>query len=359
MSRVLIIPEPHISDINIDGRKDYIGEIKGYMMDVLNLVKEDASIDNVAFVGDIFNRGFKTSIDEYFFWIDWFAVLDNIVAERFGKIYSVVGNHELSYSQGNPFWRMVTKDSFNTAKRWSDKAHYALGLKSLIHVEDILDLDNSTIFFCHYNGMDLCKEIVDKHVEVYKDTKKRFCLSHNSIISSAIANTLRENYGRDPLTHFIAHERIESLDLFHKFDYVFNGHMHKAFSNFTITDNSTGHETKLYYLGSLGRTNSEEINNSDLKRVLPCIDTLTGEVDFYPVELISRENSLIDNYDAIKEQKVEVKKTYNEICERIQDIENPIKSLINALTDRDMIVALECSINSQRPQKLLEIMSYQ
>ena len=53
---------------------------------------------------------------------------------------------------------------------------------------------------------------------------------------------------------------ISFLDLFSKFDYVFNGHMHKACSRFILTDEETGKETMLFYLGSLGRTNSYEVN---------------------------------------------------------------------------------------------------
>lgn len=355
MRKLIIVPEPHISCTNIEGRKDYLTEIESYIGFVQDLIKKDSGICWVCFVGDIFNKGFK-DIEEYLGWVDWFTQLDKLLTQRGGCIYSVVGNHELSYSKNNPFWRLVSKDSFNTVCNWNTKAVSPKGLRDIIHVQDVVEIsDKLSLFFCHYDGMAECRELVDEHIKMFGDSKQRVCISHNSIISYVIENTLKMNYGRDPLTHFISHERIESLSLFHKFDYVFNGHMHKAYSNFTITDTENNKQTKLFYLGSLGRTNSEEINDKDLERMIPCIDV--DDLTFTPhyLTLWSRQDSLVEGYDNKKMEMKLSQQSYDEICEHIIDISNPVEEVMNALDDRDMAVALECAVSGVMPQTLLNL----
>ena len=186
---------------------------------------------------------------------------------------------------------------------------------------------------------------------------KRVCICHNSIISSVIANVLKENFGRDPMTHIIQHEQIESLDFFHNFDLVFNGHMHKAYSTFTLTDDTNGHTTKLYYLASLGRTNREEVNDSDLTRILPILNLDTFELTCETIELLNRESALVPTYDTDKEVKQNVERVYNEVCERVIDIGNPIVELKKAIEDVDMLLALEGAIAGVKPNKLLGLES--
>lgn len=357
VSRVLIVPEPHIHYSNINGRQDYTGEIKSYMNEIKDIVIEFEDIKLLCFIGDIFHRGFN-DIDEYFYWVDWFSDMEKLMVSRDGKIYSAVGNHELSFSKGNPFWRLVSSDDggFNTVGTWANKAVAPKGIHSIIHVEDIIELsDDVSLFFCHYDFMGKCKELLDEHIAKYGDTKKRVCICHNSIIDSSIVRVLRDNYDRDPMTHIIQHECITSLDLFHKFDVVFNGHMHKAFSNFTITDESTGHKTKLFYLGSLGRTNSDEINDRDLIRLIPTVDFNTAGIDGYRIDLLPRKDTLVTGYTTEKVERKNNKEEYENICNRIVDIEKPIKALLDALTDRDMCVALENAVNGIKPPELVSL----
>lgn len=355
MSRLIIVPEPHISSVNIDGRSDYIAEIKSYMNEFMDVVNINVDIKWVVFVGDIFNRGFN-DIDEYFWWLDWFLNLDSVMHERGGVVYSAIGNHELTFSKSNPFWRFTSSSDsgYNTLMDWKNRAAHPIGLRSLIHVEDVVELgDSLSLFFCHYEAIDLCSRLVDEHILKYGDTKKRVCVCHNSIISNTIANVLRSNYGRDPLTHFIKHEHIESLNLFHKFDYVFNGHMHKAFSKFTITDDATGHQTYLMYLGSLGRTNSEEINDSDLSRLLPYIDVDTYSFGAFEIELWNRGRALKSGYD---NEKMEVKTDelqYKEVCKAVIDLDDPVRELKNSLSDFEMQVAFECAVDDSYPPQIL------
>ena len=355
---MIIIPEPHISSTNIESRSDYLGEIKDYLNSIKMFIEQDNQIAFVTFVGDVFNRGF-TDIDEYFYWIDWFNGLDSLLSNRDGCIYSVIGNHELSFSKGNPFWRLVSRrdGKYLTECKWDNRSAFPVGLKSLITVCDFVDLENVSIFFCHYDKIQNCENLVMEHIKQYGEERNRICISHNSIISHEIANVLRENYGRDPLTHFIQHEQISSYELFTKFDAVFNGHMHKAFSNFTITDEVTEHETLLYYLGSLGRTNSDEVNDRDLKRVCPIIDLTEFKLQLLTISLWNRQKSLRENYEVEKEIEHIEKREYSEICSKLEDIEKPIDTIMNSLTDRDMLVALECAVNSERPQALEDLMN--
>lgn len=357
--KIMIVPEPHISYANIEGRQDYVGEIKGYMQEVESIVDEDLDVTWACFVGDIFNRGFN-DIDEYFVWVDWFTELDRKLQMRGGCIYSAIGNHELSFSKSNPFWRLTSLEDggYMTTMKWNNKSAVPKGLRSIIKVDDVVEFsDNVSVFFCHYGAIQHTKELVLKHIEMYGSSKKRICICHNSIISSSIAQVLRDNYGRDPLTHFIEHERIDKLDFFHLFDYVFNGHMHKAYSQFTIKNEDTGHKAYLYYLGSLGRTNSEEINDNDLERCVPCYDVDNLTLNLYGIDLLSRSKALVSNYDFNKSERKVAESEYKEICRTIIDVGNPVKELMEALTDRQMIVALECAMSDEIPQDMITLIN--
>ena len=353
MSKFMVVPEPHISYTNIDGRKDYIGEIYSYMNEIMQIINEDKDIDTVCFVGDIFNRGFN-NIEEYFRWIDWFTFLNDVLTSRGGKIYSVVGNHELSFSKNNPFWRLVAKEHFNTDASWDNKAVMPKGLKDIINVCDVLEYsDKVSIFFCHYDRTDMCKKQVMSHIEEHSD-KCRICLSHNYIISNEIMRTLRDGYGRDPMTHFIEHEHIGSMGLYEQFDMVFNGHMHKAYSRFTITRDNDNHKTKLFYLGSIGRTNSDEVNDTDLTRLIPVIDDM-GNLEEHYIQLWDRQSTLVDDYDDNKAEKKYDNVRYNDIVNSIVDVSNPVDDLLSSMTDRSMCVALECAVDGIIPQELQKL----
>lgn len=354
--KMIIIPEPHISGSNIEGRTDYVGEIKGYMGRVDAIVRSNESIRYLTFPGDIFNRGFK-SIDEYIYWIDWFNNISLVLQKRGGCILSAVGNHELSFSRNNPFWHLTSREDkgYSTLIEWEKRVTNPKAPKSTIHVPDQIVIGDVAIFFCHYEAIEECRVNVRAHIAKYGDSMKRVCICHNSIISNVIANVLKENYGRDPMTHIIQHEQIESLDFFHNFDLVFNGHMHKAYSTFTLTDDNTGHTTKLYYLASLGRTNSEEVNDNDLTRILPVLNLDTFELTCETIELLNRESALVPTYDVDKEVKKNVERVYNEVCERVIDIGNPIVELKKAIEDVDMLLALEGAISGVKPNKLLEL----
>lgn len=354
MSKFIVIPEPHISSTNIEGRQDYLTEIKVYMSQVMDFIKFDEEIRWAVFVGDIFNRGF-IEITEYLYWSDWFIELDSLLSDRYGCIYSAVGNHELSFSKNNPFWRFISnKDGgFNTAAVWRTKAVNPMGAKSLIHVEDYLKLgDKVGLYLCHYDAVSTCSELLSRNV----DDEIKVCISHLSIISSEITRVLRDNYGRDPLTHVIEHEQIRDMDFLHNFDYVFNGHMHKAYSRFTITNDATGHKTRLMYLGSLGRTNSEEINDTDLIRTLPIIDVDTGEMTCEEIVLWNRKSAIVQDYDFQKSEKKIEKEKYTEICSKLENIDSPVNEIMNTLSDRNMAILLEKAVIGIKPDYMEDLL---
>lgn len=357
ISKAIVIPEPHISSTNIESRKDYIGEIKEYLWSIEKYVENNEDINNMIFVGDVFNRGF-TDIDEYFYWLDWFMKMNSLLSDRDGSIYSAVGNHELSFSKSNPFWRFTSSNDsgYDTQCKWNSKSAFPIGMKSIIKVKDIVEFDDVSVFFCHYDKISECVDLLNKHIDEFGEDRHRVCISHNSIISNEIANVLIKNYGRDPLTHFIQHEQISSYDFYNRFDYVFNGHMHKAYSSFIINDELRNRTTKLFYLGSLGRTNSEEVNDYDLKRVCPVIDLNNFDVKLLTINLLSRQESLRENYEVEKNVEYENKHDYVEICSRLEDIEKPVKTIMDSLNDVEMIVALECAVSSNKPHKLEELM---
>lgn len=299
--KFIVIPEPHIWDRNISTRIDYVGEVKEYMekiKDIIQFETEDGSNCSVVWMGDIFHRGFE-NVEEVLYWYNYFLELAGMTY----KMYSVVGNHELSYYKGNPFWYLFNSIESEILKTQSDKVFTPLGSINILNIQDRIEVgEDVVISLGHYNTQ--AKPI---------EGKKNILLTHNSIIDVEIGNVLRNKYGRDPLEHFIDYSYIRTNDVFKGFDYAFIGHMHKAFGLFTVDYGEEGlGDTRLRYLASIGRTNSDEVNDLDLERVIPIISVLNGQIVVEERTLLLR--GLKETIDSDK--LVESKKKYDKVKDK-------------------------------------------
>lgn len=323
-----IIPEPHIWDKNISSRKDYVGEIKCYMRETrehILALKEQCDHLTLIWIGDIFHKNF-TNMDEFGFWLMWFLETRAMVDEQ----YSVIGNHEISYYRDNPFWHLVSNLEAPSLSAMSGKTIHPRGKQPIIRVVDKISDGKWDIYLNHFG--------------IFHQPDKptnNIGLFHSSIIEDEIARTLREKYNRDPLEHFIDHSYIRRTSPFFNYDYADVGHMHRAFGLFTL-EYPNGSSTRLRYLGSTGRTNSKEVDDNDLDRVLPVYtivdgDTLTFEE--IPMRLWSRLESI--NETKVKEQtekseKLAEKREYRRSTTLLEDpmyqMRETFKSIEGALT---------------------------
>ncbi len=293
MSKVIIVPEPHIFDKSFQNRYSYRKEIETYLYQVKTMAEQYKSIGedvSIIFMGDVFHMGFSKMVP-FVSCIDWFKSLE---VEFSGRVYSLIGNHELSYPQNNPFWMLADFDSkwYNTYKSIP-----GFGTASCIKVRDELVIDNTLFVFGHYHRQEF-----DYDFSQYDDVQ---FLTHNSIMDSEIVNVIKNQFNRDPKMEYAGSgvtsiRQRGSIPLTSKLSHMYVGHMHTAYSHFYVEENINDIDMnfELRYLGSLGRTNHAEVNDNDLIRSIPVVDTKTHNVEYLELVLWSRSQ-------CIKEEVVE------------------------------------------------------
>lgn len=282
MSKVVIVPEPHIFDKSFSNRIAYIKEIESYLYQVKTLAKELAQDSEVSiiFMGDVFHMGF-TKMVPFVANIDWFK---NLSQEFGGRVYSLIGNHELSYPQNNPFWMLA---DFDSAWYTNYRTIPGFGTAPCLKIRDQVVIDNTLFVFGHYR-----RDKFEYDYDKYDDVQ---FLTHNSIMDTEVINTLKSIYHRDPKMEYAGSgitsiRQAGSIPMTPKLSHMYVGHMHTSYSHFFVEETIDGVDLKfeLQYLGSLGRTTHAEVDDTDLARSIPVIDTLTHEVEFKPFKLWER-----------------------------------------------------------------------
>ena len=261
--RVIIVPEPHIWDKNFTSIPNSKMDLASTMMDVLRIIQEESFKDKIAvmFPGDIFHRGLRdadTSMD----WQDYFIYIWQLTE---GRLFSAVGNHELTYRQYNPFWRMSESES-----EFINRYNFIRSAKANIRPFRIVDkwvYGNTEFIFWHY-GANIS--------EYTSDAENVVIISHQPILDNEMASILMNKYNRDQLMNIIDYKSIRNMDALPKLAnirYVFNGHMHSAYSRFCVDEivNGVPYKFVLQYLGSLGRTQAPEVRDTDLTRRIPIL----------------------------------------------------------------------------------------
>lgn len=335
---LIIIPDLHLFDKNLGSCVDYVGDMIYYMNIIRDKIKSIEGDKIIIFSGDIFHSSF-TDIDMYFFWVDYIRDLRNDCVEMFATL----GNHEKTYYKSNPFWRLMKTIGSTFVKSIKDKVCEPMGQTNILNVVDAIAVENCCISFGHHG-------YTPKPNKTYK---KNVLVSHNSVISKEISSVLKNKYDRDPLEGFIDYSYINNTNPFEGFDYVYNGHMHKAFSQFTIENEETGDLTKLQYLASIGRTNKLEYNDLDLTRLIPVLYVRDGVIEEHDFEfnLKTVAESLDLNEVEKKKKKSDLDKEYKRVCKSVSVDFDPIEELKNQLPS--LAVVIDNCIAGVKP-KLIE-----
>lgn len=335
----IIVPEPHIFDKNLANRIDYQKEVRdilgGTLIDLIKQRKEVSDQVFVVFAGDIFHNGISDS-DTLLYWYNYFINLRGICTD----IFSVVGNHEISYLKKNLFWKLVSEVESPYINAYKKKPLVAGGEFPVIRIVDELVDGNVSIHMGHYERYPLATN------------KTNILVTHNNLISAEIAELLLTKYGRDQSMQYIQTRGSSVLNEASQFDYVFIGHLHRAYSKFESKKNN-GEVSVWRYLGSIGRTNTTEVNDSDLERVLPVVSTYCGElveVTEYKFNLSGRSESV--NEIAVDKSKAvyELKKDKKEATRHMVRTGNPVYDVMAMLTDRPLAglifkTSLKCNIS--------------
>ncbi|MEY8333095.1 metallophosphoesterase [Lachnospiraceae bacterium 47-T17] len=301
----LIVSDMHNFYRNLANRIDYREEMRIVEDELLSIaVKYKTDGYNVIMIllGDVFHNSyndvFKAILDSSFF-IMW----DRL----FGKIYSVIGNHELTYYSSNPFYTLVDSIESQKVQNIMNKTWQPLGLMPVITVPDELRDGNVVFHFNHYSTP----------ISKSENGRINIGLFHQEIINKQIITLMEQQLQ----TYVFANPvDFDGLDVFDGYAYCFFGHMHKAYGVF-----KTENGCILAYLASLGRTNVGEVLDTFLERNVPAV--LVSDGDLVCVE--SNKFSLQKRSECVNEAAVEkAHETYE-----IQQQKKALKRYIPASDD--------------------------
>lgn len=281
----------------------------------------------VILLGDVYHRGCKGS-EEVFPLLEFPLTLNKMTN---GRLYSVVGNHEFTYSKGNPFWALANVNSVYVRRNT-----YAL---DAIRVTDYLRIGSSLFYLKHY-GFDY---LDDDESFVLEGVKDSFCMTHNTVMSTVIKDILQKK-GLDANIHDKkAKQLFSGVAIPHTSTLreVFVGHMHMALAKFNIAEmaGDVDYDFNINYLGSIGRTSATEYNQHTLREI-PKISIRNGQyegIEFLPLQLQERHMS-------IKESQIkDLKESYVLTKQR-----NELKTM-KYVNDSEIITALDSLVVDTLP----------
>lgn len=314
----VVVTDMHENYKTSNNRISYENEMQVVRSKIIRTVtdyKKQGYDTYVLFLGDIFTMGYRevfkaTAANNFFI----------LLRNQCDGMFSVIGNHELTYYAGNPFYTLVKEMNSERLLRSSAKIFQPKGLMPVIDVVDRICAGDTVIHFNHYNT----------GVEKAEDGKVNVGLFHQSIVCKEILDKMDQrlndsNYGVTPVD-------FDNSSLFDGFTYCFFGHMHKVYGTFKYQSDFMQEPVTLQYLASLGRPNRTEVNNAFLERDVPVILVENGKyqgVKTSPFYLLPEEDCIKfdvvdkekEKYEKVKERKII--KNYNPITDE------PVKNLVD------------------------------
>lgn len=134
----LIVTDLHIIDkILVSNRIDYSKEMKvvnDALFDFIENYKSRGYEVILLFLGDIYHRGYtdpSASIDGNNLLI--------YLSQQVSGMYTVVGNHELTYYRNNPFYTLFSQANSTRLERVNDRVTRPKGRMQIINIVDILE----------------------------------------------------------------------------------------------------------------------------------------------------------------------------------------------------------------------------
>lgn len=291
----LVITDLHFGNFVASSRTDYRKEVtfvKRKLLEIAIKYKRQGYNVKALLLGDIFHSGYRDVTE---------ALTDSNFIEMWkysiGDVYSVIGNHELTYYRANPFYTMISSMNSKRLQSITNKVWQPLGMSNTISVIDELKDGNVTFLFNHYGtGVQSAEAINGVKIGLF----------HQELVDNQIVEEMK----RSGAKYFGKPMALEDSGTFDGYDYCFFGHLH------TIYGIWKSNGTYLYYLGSLGRTNETEVSNNFLERNVPAIlieDGLFAGVQDNLFELMARE-------DCISEGKVVENKIKNQKAKSVKQL---------------------------------------
>lgn len=315
----LVVTDLHLSYKNLRNRLDYREEMNNICKELLSLATTYSGQGyevTLLLLGDVFHRSynniFNACNDNNFFYL-WH--------QTFGKIYSVVGNHELSYYQSNPFYTLVSDIKSDRVRGIMNRVWHPVGSSGVIEVVDTLQDGEVNFIFNHYSTGIAAPEPGMKNIGLF----------HTDLVSPEILQTSDMRSG---LHSFANPVDIEGSNILNGYDYCFFGHLHTIYGTF-IDNNGT----YLCYLASLGRTNVNEVSDTFLERNVPVIcieDGLFTRADDNKFFLRKRADCIKESALQETQEQAEVQREKIAIKSAVSVGDDPIEN-VKALLTKDAL----------------------
>ena len=215
MSRVLIVPDLHISDVYSGKHKDYFGNCTECLEKITDVIKTKG-ITHIYCLGDLVGikeKNFK-SRDALFYFLKVLQTWNTLVN---GNVYSLVGNHDVGSA--------VT--DFDFAR--------SIGY---IKVVPTLDID-----CCRIHGLNYGEE---RRVIDYADDKYNIALAHANLQVEGETNWFRAGQGIE----------LSTLENLHGVNIIISGHIHNP-SVRMVTTSIRDTDITLFYPGNMTRPSKD------------------------------------------------------------------------------------------------------
>lgn len=285
----LLISDMHRSARKNVNRVDYQHEIDAVDKHIAECIKRySGSNVNLIFLGDLYDRGYR----EVFSAIHEHSTM-LIYKSMCKEIYSLVGNHELSFYAGNPFYTLFSSMGSKRVSAIQNKVWLPRGTMQIVNVVDQIT-DGDIVIHCNHYGTGIADPIPGK---------TNIGLFHQNVICKEILDSMQASLG-EPLYGI----QTMSFDKLEGYDYCFMGHMHKVYGMWDWTSEFSGRVTHLQYLSSLGRPNRTEVDNRFLERDVPAVIVTDGKLETIEHNLFR----LPSEEECIKSDVVELQKAQYE-----------------------------------------------
>ena len=279
----LLVTDLHIG-LKKANRIDYFREILKSIGDIITIAERyksegDCKI-NLLLLGDVFDMSIRNASDAM-----QASEIFRFFCSQFDHVWSVVGNHELTYAKDNPFWFAVSEITdldLQAIKRYIQPR----GLTNTVSIVDKVVDGDVVFYFNHFNTP--TKRPVDGVV--------RIGLFHQNIGSNSICKM----YGQ--------FDDVEKTPVIQSYNYCFFGHMHLAKGKYYINPE---HTCLCEWLGTIGRTKIDEVIDSDLQVNIPAVIVDNGafvSIDDNFIELVPGSMCIDKDKLAIEKQVMEIQR---------------------------------------------------
>jgi len=267
-----------VSDLHFNSHKqnrfNYYQECLDVIEDIHRINKNiQADKKYLISLDDMVDRGKPTSS-----LYDKVVQLIKYLLEPFDGSYIALGNHSRTYHVDNPLFSFIQSFDTPALNHWKAKP---VSLTKDIIVTDRLEFEDVEFVFRPYGTA------VDKISE-----KMGILFMHDDLYPPGV----------DRLVPYVKHRYTHPLE---KFDFVFNGHLHSIRTVWSMG------RTQIHNLGSLLRTKSEEVMDTDLVRMVPVIyidggyfETIRMEtITLPPREAVYKEEAYQEQHEVYEMQK--------------------------------------------------------